>query len=115
MSHIFLDKNLIHITGLTELYLGETAMFTAYIDSKVSTLSEVVWQRIDHQGKIYKIDVNDGKYKGSIVTFPSPRLYIYFVRKEDEGTYRLCVDTFNEEIQSSIELKVKKGGKLVSR
>lgn len=97
------------------MYLGETAMFTAYIDSKVSTLSEVVWQRIDHQGTIYKIDVNDGKYKGSIVTFPSPRLYIHFVRKEDEGTYRLCVDTFNEEIQSSIELKVKKGGKLVSR
>lgn len=86
-------------------------MFTAYIGSKVSTLSEVFWQRIDHHGNVYKIDVNDGKYTGSIVTFPSPKLYIHFVRKEDEGAYRLCVDT---EIQSSIELTVKKGGKLVS-
>lgn len=89
-------------------------MFTAYIDSKVSTLSEVFWQRIDRDGNVYKIDVNDGKYTGSIVTFPSPKLYIHFVRKEDEGAYRLCVDTFNKEIQSCIELTVKKGGKLVT-
>lgn len=85
----------------------------AFIDPKISALSKIFWQRTDKRGYIHIIDINDGKYTGSTTTFPSPTLYIHFVRKDDEGTYRLFVDAFSKVVHNSVSLVVKEGGKLL--
>lgn len=89
------------------------ATIIAFIDPRISASSKISWQRTDERGYIHIIDTNDGKYTGSTTTFPSPTLYIHFVRKDDEGTYRLCVDTFNKVVHNSVSLVVKEGGKLL--
>lgn len=83
-------------------------MFIAFIDPKISTLSTVCWQKIDSDGDISTIDINEGKYIGSTTTLPSPELHINFVQKEDKGTYRIAVNTFRKIVHNSIQLKVKK-------
>lgn len=107
----FPDTQAIQLTGDTKLNEGKKAKFSAFIKPTVSNLSKVFWQRIDPEGNIYTIDLNDGKYIGSTITLPSPQLYVYFVRKEDEGTYRIVVDTYRKVIENSIQLKVEKRGK----
>lgn len=106
-----LDEHAIKFIGCNELYLGEKAKFTAIIDPKISKLCNLLWKRTDERGYRYTIDINDGKYKGSTLTFPSPELHIHFVRKQDMGTYRLFVDTFNKVVHNSVKLVVKEGGK----
>lgn len=86
-------------------------MFIAFIDPTISTLSTVCWQKIDSDGDISTIDMSEGKYTGSTTTFPSPKLHIHFVRSEDEGTYRIVVDTFRTVVYNSIQLKVKNRGR----
>lgn len=108
----FSGEQAIFFTGREELFIGETAMYIAFIHPKISAISKIFWQRTDKQGCIHTIDTNDGKYTGSTTTFPSPTLYIHFVRKEDEGTYQLFVNTFRKIIQKSVSLVVKEGGKL---
>lgn len=107
----FTDTQAIQLTGNTELNEGKIAKFSAIIKPTVSILSEVFWQRIDLKGNTYTIDLNDGKYIGSTIKLPSPQLYVYFVRTEDEGTYRIVVDTCRKVIENSIQLKVNKRGK----
>lgn len=107
----FTDTQAIKLTGNTELNEGKIAKFSAIIKPTVSILSKVFWQRIDLKGNTYTIDLNDGKYIGSTIKLPSPQLYVYFVRTEDEGTYRIVVDTCRKVIENSIQLKVKKRGK----
>lgn len=48
---------------------------------------------------------------GSSILLPSPELYIHFVRKEDEGTYRIVVDSFNKVVYNSIYLEIIESGK----
>lgn len=103
------DEKAIYFTGRKELFIGEMATIIAFIDPRISALSKIFWQRTDERGYIHIIDTNDGKYTGSTTTFPSPTLYIHFVRKDDEGTYRLCVDTFNKVVHNSVSLLVKEG------
>lgn len=101
------DEQAIHLTGTTELYKGEKATIIAFIDPKISILSKVCWKKTDSNGDISTIDVNEGKYAGSTTTFPSPELHIHFVRNEDEGTYRIVINTFRTVVYNSIQLKVK--------
>lgn len=108
---LFLDNQVIHLIGNNELYQGERALFTAFIDPKISTLSTVCWQKIDSDGDISTIDINEGKYIGSTKTLPSPELHIHFVRNEDEGTYRIVINTFRTVVYNSIQLKVKNRGR----
>lgn len=105
------DTQTIHLTGDAELKEGQKAKFSAFIKPTVSNLSKVFWQRIDSKGNIFTIDLKDGKYIGSTTTLPSPQLYVYFVRREDEGTYRIVIDTYQKVIESSIQLKVNTRGK----
>lgn len=95
------------MTGTTELYNGEKATIIAFIDPKISILSEVCWKKTDSNGDISTIDINEGKYTGSTTTFPSPELHIHFVRNEDEGTYHIVINTFRTVVYNSIQLKVK--------
>lgn len=106
-----LDKQAIHLTGNTELYPGEKAMIIAFIDPTISILSKVCWQKTDSNGDISTIDINEVKYKGSTTTFPSPELHIHFVQNEDQGTYRIVINTFRTVVYNSIQLKVKNRGK----
>lgn len=85
----------------------------AYIDPKISKLCNISWKRTDERGYCYTIDINDGKYKGSTLTFPSPELHIHFVCKQDVGTYRLFVDTFNKVVHNCVQLVVQEGGKYI--
>lgn len=48
---------------------------------------------------------------GSSILLPSPEFYIHFVRKEDEGTYRIVVDSFNKVVYNSIHLEINESGK----
>lgn len=48
---------------------------------------------------------------GSSILLPSPELYIHFVRKEDEGTYCIVVDSFNKAVYNSIHLEINESGK----
>lgn len=82
----------------------------AVIDHKISKLCNIFWKRTDERGNCYTIDINDGKYEGSSLTFPSPELHIHFVRKQDSGTYQLFVDTFNKVVHNCVKLVVKEGG-----
>lgn len=107
------DKQAIHLTGRSKLYVGETAMVTAFINPNISTLSRVFWQKKNSEGDFYTIDIDDGKYTGSTLALPTPQLYIHFIREEDEGMYRIVVDTFNYRVHNNIELEVKKGGSLI--
>lgn len=106
-----LDKQAIYLTGNTEVFNGEKAMLIAFIDQTISTSSKVCWHKTDCNGKMRTIDINEGKYTGSTTTFPSPELHIHFVRNEDEGTYRIVINTQRTIVYNSIELKVKKRGK----
>lgn len=101
------------MTGRSKLYLGETATLTAFINPNISTLSRVFWQKKNREGVFYTIDISDGKYTGSTIDFPTPQLYVHFVRKEDGGMYRIVVDSFTNKMQNSIKLEVHKGGYLI--
>lgn len=103
------DEEAIKFTGCNELYIGEKAKFMAVIDHKISKLCNIFWKRTDERGNCYTIDINDGKYEGSSLTFPSPELHIHFVRKQDSGTYQLFVDTFNKVVHNCVKLVVKEG------
>lgn len=99
------------MTGNTELYKGEKATIIAFIDPKISILSNVCWEKKDSNGDISTIDINEGKYTGSTTTLPSPELHIHFLRKEDKGTYRIVINTYRTVVYNSIQLKVKNRGK----
>lgn len=94
------------------MFHGEKALFNAFLDKNISTSSKVCWQKTSSNGKIRIIDINDGKYIGSTTKFPSSELHIHFVRNEDEGTYRIVINTFRKIVHNSIQLKVKNRGSL---
>lgn len=104
-----LDEQAITFIGSNELYIGEQAKFTAIIDPRISKLCNIFWKRTDERGQCYTIDINDGQYKGSTITLPFPELHINCVRKQDTGTYRLFVDTFNKVVHNCVKLIVKEG------
>lgn len=108
---LLLDEQAIYLTGNNELYKGEKATIIAFIDPKISNLSKVCWQKTDSNGDISTIDINEGKYIGSTTRLPSPELHIHFVRSEDEGTYRIVINTLRTIVYNSIQLKVKKIGR----
>lgn len=103
---MLLDEQAIRLTGNTEFYKGEKATIIAFIDPKISILSKVCWQKTDSNGDISTIDINEGKYIGSTTTLPSPELHIHFLRSEDEGTYRIVIDTFRTTVYNSIQLNL---------
>lgn len=49
------------------------------IDYKILKLCNIFWKRIDERGNCYIIDINDGKYEGSLFMFLFFEFYIYFV------------------------------------
>lgn len=100
------DNQAILLTGRSKLYVGEKAMFTACIVPHISCLSKIIWQKSTKDGNFSTIDIRNGEYMGSSILLPSPELYIHFVRKEDEGTYRIVVDSFNKVVYNSIHLEI---------
>lgn len=107
-----IDKQAIHLPERLKRYLGETATIAAFIDPNISTLCKVFWQKKNREGVFNTIDINDWKYTGSTLTFPTPTLNVNFIRKEDGGIYRIIVDTFNSQIYNTVQLDVIKGGSL---
>lgn len=97
--------------GHSKLYVGEKAKFTACIAPQISCFSKVLWQKLTKDGDLSTIDIRNGEYMGSSILLPSPELYIHFVRKEDEGTYRIVVDSFNKVVYNSIHLEINESGK----
>lgn len=109
--YIFTDNQAILLTGRSKLYVGEKAMFTACIVPHISCLSKIIWQKSTKDGNFSTIDIRNGEYMGSSILLSSPELYIHFVRKEDEGTYRIVVDSFNKVVYNSIHLEINECGK----
>lgn len=105
--------------GRSKLYVGEKAKFTACIAPHISCFSKIFWQKSTKDGNFSTIDIRNGEYMGSsillpsplTILLPSPELYIHFVRKEDEGTYRIVVDSFNKAVYNSIHLEINESGK----
>ena len=92
--------------------MGENATFFAFIESKISPITEIFWRKKNKQGNVTcsKININDGKYSGSRTRSPSPELHVHFVCKEDEGIYEIVVESFNKQLYGSINLEVLEGG-----
>lgn len=97
--------------GRSKLYVGEKAKFTACIAQHISCFSKIFWQKSTKDGNFSTIDLRNGEYMGSSILLPSPELYIHFVRKEDEGTYCIVVDSFNKAVYNSIHLEINESGK----
>lgn len=114
LKHVFIctDEQAIRLPGRLKLYLGERATIAAFIDPNVSTLCRVYWQKKNKDGVFHTIDITDWKYTGSTLTFPTPTLNVNFIRKEDEGIYRIVVDTFNSKKYNTVQIDVIKGGSL---
>lgn len=108
----FTDKQAIRLPGYLKLYLGETARIAAFIDPNISTLCRVFWQKKNREGVFNTIDINNWKYTGSTLTFPTPTLNVNFIRKEDGGIYKIIVDTFNAIRYNTVQMDVIKGGSL---
>ena len=66
---------------------------------------------MDNDETFRTISINDGKYMGSTAEFPLSKLFVHLVRKEDEGTYQICVCKYNKVIEEPFVLEVKQGGK----
>lgn len=92
--------------GRSKLYVGEKAKFTACIAQHISCFSKIFWQKSTKDDNFSTIDIKNGEYMGSSILLPSPELYIHFVRKEDEGTYPIVVDSFNKVVYNSIHLEI---------
>ena len=107
----FLEKKLIYLSGRRSLFIDETASIVAFIDPKISSASTVIWRKMDNEGIFRTISINDEKYMGSTAEFPVSKLFVHLVRKEDEGTYQICVCKYNKVIEEPFELEVKQGGK----
>lgn len=79
---------------------GSSVTFYGSYTSLLSA-TEIKWQKLN--GSNYTdIDISADKYKGSLITGPSPKLVINAVQFIDETSYRLVVSNGVGSTQSSI-------------
>lgn len=64
---IYIDKQVIYLIGCLKLYVGEIVMVIVFINLNILILSRVFWQKKNSEGDFYIIDIDDGKYIGSML------------------------------------------------
>ncbi|XP_056016669.1 titin-like isoform X1 [Ostrea edulis] len=80
----------VSVTGPSSVLYGNDVTFTGTVTSDLSWTAQK-WQKVYSNGTVLDININDGKYAGSSLASPNPKLQIIKTDFGDETKYQLVV------------------------